>query len=506
VKSIVRATAILASGSVVSVAVGLVSAKVWALLVGPAGVGMLGLMLSVIGLGGIVAGMGLGTALVRAGAHALGRDDPAAAAAVQRAASRATLLLAGFTALLFFVLRDPLARWFLGGSEHTGSVVWLGLAIGFTLIAGVQLSTLNAHHRVSALARAMVLSSVCGAAVGLTILWLLRERGIVFAAMAPALSSAVVASWLVRRELPRYPVPIHGPEVRAALRSLLRFGIPFTASSLVGSGVLLLLPVLVLHLLTAEHVGYYRAAFTLTVGYLGILLTAMGQDYYPRVSSAQHDPEKLRGLINDQLRLITMIGAPLILLGLALAPYLIAVVFAPSFAPATPVLEWHLLGSLFKFWSWALAFVILARCGSGTYFFTEAVGGGVLLLASWLGVLLFGLPGIGVGFLATYVVYAALVWVVMRREIRIVITAPNRWLMFTAVAGSVGVFLLSRSSLAAATIPVAALLALALFLTSGSELWRDWLRRRSAPRVEPEAGTGIEDLPLAEAPGTPRQR
>jgi enterobacterial common antigen flippase len=493
VKSIVRATAILASGSAVSVAVGLVSAKVWALLVGPTGVGLLGLIHSAIGLGGIVAGMGLGTALVRSGAHALGQNDSTAAAALQRAASRATLVLAGLTAVVFYLLREPLALALLGDSEYAAGVIWLGLAVGLTIVAGVQLSTLNAHHRVSALARAAVLSSVSGAAVSLTVLWILREPGIVYAAVAPALTSAAVATWLVRREVPRHTGSISAQEVRAATRSLFRFGVPFTASSLVGTGVQLFLPILVLHLLTAEHVGYYRAAMSLSVGYLGVLLTAMAQDYYPRVSAVAHDAGKLRELVNDQLRLITMIGAPIILLGLAFAPLIITIVYAPSFRPAAPVMEWQMLGNVFKFWSWTMSFVILARCGSSTFFFAEFIGGATMLLASWAGVMLWGLPGVGIGFVATYVVYLAVVWVIVRREIEMTITSQNLKLMGVSLFGTVTVLVLTHADFPVLSIVVALGFAAVLFLAGGSTLWQE-LFGRGAPAATVDApGDGASD-------------
>ena len=53
---------------------------------------------------------------------------------------------------------------------------------------------------------------------------------------------------------------------------MLRFGLPYTASMLVGTGVVLVMPVLVLHVVGSASVGYYRAAATIGIAYLGFLL------------------------------------------------------------------------------------------------------------------------------------------------------------------------------------------------------------------------------------------
>ena len=85
-RSALRATAVLSSGSVVQIGVALLVSKVWAVLVGPAGVGLFGLLQSLIGIGTIVASLGVGMGMVRLGAQALGSGDERRAAALHRAA------------------------------------------------------------------------------------------------------------------------------------------------------------------------------------------------------------------------------------------------------------------------------------------------------------------------------------------------------------------------------------------------------------------------------------
>jgi PST family polysaccharide transporter len=186
------------------------------------------------------------------------------------------------------------------------------------------------------------------------------------------------------------------------------------------------LPVLVLHELGAQAVAYYQVAFVIAVTYLGFLITAMGIDYFPRVSANRNDPEQLATIIQEQLTLVLVIAVPLIIATCAIAPYLISVAYTSAFRPAATTLEWQLFADLFKFVSWTMSFVILARRGSAMYLLIESVAGAVLLVSTFLGSRMIGLAGIGTGFLATYIVYTVLVWVIVRRDIGFRFSPRNR--------------------------------------------------------------------------------
>ncbi len=56
-KSVLRSTLILSSSAVASIGVGLISAKAGALLLGPAGLGVMGLLQSVVSIGTLAAGL-----------------------------------------------------------------------------------------------------------------------------------------------------------------------------------------------------------------------------------------------------------------------------------------------------------------------------------------------------------------------------------------------------------------------------------------------------------------
>ena len=479
-KAALRATAILSSGTFVKVAAGVAVAKAWAVLVGPAGVGSLGLMQSLVGLVSILAGMGVGTGVIRLGAAALGLSDRAGADAITRAA----LVLSGTGAVmaaLFVVLfRGPLGRALLDGSLPLGDAVWLGAAVGLTVLTATQLGVLNAHQRVGSLARATIWGSLGAAVAGVWVLWLMRAEGLVQSYVVGLFVISAASTWELKRSIVPPSKPVGLGALRAAVGRLLRFGLPFTASALVGAGVMFALPVVVLHVLDVEAVGMYRASLTVTAGYLGFLVASMAQDYYPRLSAAAE--VDVGQIVNDQLRLVLLIGVPVILVAQATSVWIVPLIYAPSFAPAVRVLEWQLTGELFRFWSFGFAFVILARKSSVAFFAVEAVGGILLLGCTWGGLILNGLIGSGMGFAAAYVGYAAVVWGSVRWSSGVVVPTGTVVLMGGAVTTSLVIHALT--ALSPGLPGRAAALVLASLVAAGcaQALWRTV--RRSGVRED----------------------
>jgi antigen flippase len=459
-RSIFRATAVLSTSSVVTILLGLVTSKVNAVFLEPKGYGYMGLLQGMVNLIVLGAGFGMGSGIVKIGASRVAQNDQGGISAIWQAAKLivgAASILAVMVVVLF---RRTLSLWFLGTAEHPWSVALMGIAVVFTLAAGLKTNILNAYHRVGAMAKNSAIGALLTTLCAILLIMIWREKGIVPSIIAGSVVTWLVGGYLLKKEIGRMPERPRLHETLQAARALLRFGGPFTASMMVGTAVQMTLPILVLHMLGAESVGYYRAATSISVTYLGFLITAMVQDYYPRVSAVSDRSELLSKLINDQQRLVLLLGVPMILGTLALVPLLVPLVYSLKFAPTVEILEWQLIGDLFKFSSWTMSFAIVARCSSSTYFFTELVGGVSTIATSWLCIHWFGLPGLGISFVATYFIYYLVVWAIIHREIGLIWTKTNKRLLAAAVCAGIFIRILPYTTLKAFRTPVGLVLAL----------------------------------------------
>jgi PST family polysaccharide transporter len=480
-KSIFRATAILSGSSLISLCVGIVSAKVLALILQPAGYGYYGLLQSFLGVTTLLSGLGMATGMVRLGARAAAQNEHAKLASLRTGAWLLFSCLGSVTLLVLYTFRVTLSRWALGSPDHGWTIVLIGVALLFTVAGNIQMGTLNAYHRVGALAKYGVVNTLGGAliTIGAVVIW--HSAGIVPAVIAGAFVNWAASRYFLHREVRRERVMQSRQETFRSAWDLLRFGGPFTASVLVGSGVQLALPMIVLHLLNPQSVGYYKAAAAISVGYLGFLVTAMGLDYYPRASAVSDQPKALVKLINDQHRLVMLIAVPIILGMLALVPIIVPLVYSTKFSPAVEILEWQLIGDLFKFSSWTIGFAILARCSTSVYFLTESIGGLTTLLTTWLFVRWFGLSGLGISFLATYVIYYVFASVIIRREIPLTWTASNKKMMIAGVASALIVRIMPYTQFSHFRTPVALALASIVGIPNLLVLWREFMTSSEPP-------------------------
>ena len=487
-KSIVRATAMLSGSSVVTILVGLVSAKTLALLLHPDGYGYYGLIQSVVAVASLATGMGIATGMVRHGAGSACLKDEIAVSVLRNGAWALFGVLGGISLLILTLFRGPLSR--LGGLNQPIIMPIVGVIILFTVANNIQTGMLNTYHLVSVLATYAILNSVVCASITVSAILIGHSRGIVVAVLSGAIASWAISGTMLRRHVGRPVTNFFRWETLHAAWSLLQFGGTFTLSTLVGTGVQLALPIVVFHLLSTESVGYYKAASAIALGYLGFIVTAMGQDYFPRVSAAKDDPGALIQLINEQHRLVMLLAVPVILGTLALVPYLIPLVYSHKFMPAVEILEWQLIGDLFKFSSWTMSFAILARCKTSVYFLTESIGGITTLVTTWVGVRLFGLPGLGIASLVMFIIYYAVTWIVIRREVRLTWTSANKKMMIAAVCAATIIRILPSTPFAKLRTPIAVALAIGASLLSMRVLWHQYREGKTSQQAAKVAIVG----------------
>jgi len=455
-KSITRATIILSGSSLINMFLSLVTAKVMAVCLLPAGYGMYGLLQSFVGIATIVLGMGLSTAIVRYGAHAISQGDYLAIGTLRRAAWLLFGAASVFALSVVTVFRIEISNWVLRTRGEGPTILIMSIPLLFSIAANIQMGILNAYHQVDSLAKYAIVNSLTSGAISIVLVYTLHTRGVIPVIVAAALCNWASGRYFLRRDAPQPSVSPSLCEILQAATKLLRFGIPYSASLLMGAGIQFLMPIVVLHMLNADSVGFYRAALGISTGYLGFLVTAIGQDYYPRVVAAGKDHAVLGKLVNEQQRLVLLLAGPVILATLAFVPYLIPLLYSVKFIPTTAILEWQLIGDIFKFSCWTMSYIILAHSRATTYLFVESVGGMSLLFTTYAGVSLFHFAGLGIGFLASYVIYFVVVWLVARREIALQLSLQNRKLILVFVAAAILLKCLSLRPFLTFRAPVAA--------------------------------------------------
>lgn len=409
--TILRATSIIGGASALNVLIGLVRVKTAAILLGPAGIGFIGLLQSVMTTAATVASLGMGNVGTRQVAEAAGKDCADEVAAARRALLWGTLALACLGGVSCVLLREMLAVRLLGSASHSAEVAWLGLGVALTVAAGSQNALLNGLRRIRDLAYLSIGSALLSTVLGLAALQAWGEQGLLAFVLATPLCTFALGQWFVLR-LNRETPPSCAPPLSSVARQwkvMLRLGTAFMVSGFISNAGQLAARGFVQRELGAEGLGQFQAAWAISMTYIGFVLGAMGTDYYPRLTTVIDDPSATNRMVNEQAEIALLLAAPLLLLMLGFAPWIIRALYSTEFAPAVNVLRWQMVGDMLKVASWPLGFVILAAGAGRTFIFTELVAATSYLLVIGLALPWLGLAATGVAYVVMYGALLALV-------------------------------------------------------------------------------------------------
>ena len=411
---ILKSTALIGGSSAINVLLGIVRTKVIALLLGPAGVGLMGLYTSVADVAFALAGMGIQSSGVRQIAEAVGSGEEERIRRTAAVLSRVSIYLGLVGAALLVVFARPISTLTFDDRSHVGGIVLLAAAVFFRLVAAGQGALLQGLRRISDMARVNVLGAVLGTAISIPFVFFLREDGIVPSLVAFAAIYLVTSWWYVRKVAIQTP-PISFAEVRREARDLLTLGGAFMASAFLTMGAAYAIRIIVLRTAGFDAAGLYQAAWAVGGMYVGFILQAMGADFYPRLTGVAHDHRSCNLLVNEQAQISLLVAGPGVLATLTAAPVVVAIFYSAAFAPAADLLRWICLGMMLRIVAYPMGYIVLAKNAQKTFFWTEVIATVVHVGLAWLLVARLGVNGAGIAFFGLYAWHSVFIYVVVRR-------------------------------------------------------------------------------------------
>lgn len=411
---ILKSSALVGGSSFVNVAAGMVRSKAFAVLLGPAGFGLMGVYWSIVNFAESVAGMGVNTAGVRQIAAAAGSGEGERVARTAMVLRRTSLALGLLGAVALAVLSGPVSRLTFASGDHTLAIALLSLAVLFRTLGAGQGALIQGLRRIGDLARSGVIGGLVGTAASIGLVFAFREGGIVPSVIATE-GAFLLLAWWFSRKLALTSAPVSLGEVGREAGALLKLGFAFMASGMLGMGAAYAVRLIVVRALGIEAAGLYQSAWTVGGLYVGFILQAMGADFYPRVTATAGMAAESNRLVNEQTHTSLLLAGPGVLGTVTFAPVVVPLFYSAAFQDAVDLLRWFCLGVTLRVVTWPLGFVIVAQARQRTFLLVEVGYTLGYLVLSWLGVGLLGLDGSGVAFFLSYVLHGMLVYPAVHR-------------------------------------------------------------------------------------------
>ena len=409
-KNILKATSLFGSVQVVNIASTIIRGKIVAIFLGTVGMGISSLLLSSIAMLQSVAGLGLSFSAVREISKANETEDIFKLGKIVNVFFSWLIISAIFGAIILIVLAPFLSDFAFGNRNYTWEFVWLSIVVTLnTLAAGFQ-SLLQGTRRLKHLAASSVSSSLLSFLTSLPIYYFWGVKGIVPALIITALTT-VTLNYFYAHKIKLTKVIIGIKEILKEGSEMVKLGVVMMLTSLLSTLTSFLIITYIKKNGSLSDVGLYQAGLSLTMTSIGLVFTAMGVDYFPRLSAISFDNIKVRKLANQQSEVMLLIVAPLIIALIIISPILIRILLTKEFLPLENFIRWILVGLLFQAANYSMGLISFAKGDRNTFFLLAIVGNCSLLLFSVLGYKLYKLNGVAAMFIVHSIICYFLVYI-----------------------------------------------------------------------------------------------
>lgn len=408
---ILKSTSIFGGSQILIILTGVVRNKMIAVLLGPVGVGIIGIYNSVIEMIRSAGGLGMDTTGVKEIAEAESSGDKEI---LYKTVTRfnkwfGAMALCGALACLIFSY--PISIWAFEDSSFTLYIACLSVCVFLAILTMGRSSVLQGMRRIPEMAKSAFLGSFFGLLISIPAYLLFGLDGILPAFVFSSLLSFLCVEFYYRK-LHLRKSDISNKEAFESGLKTLKLGLFIVVAGFIGTVSMFFIKTFVARSIDMDAAGLFQSAWVITNIYLSLILRSMGSDFFPRLSAIANEGEKVKKLVNEQSYIILIVASPIIVGMLLFADFALSVLYSSEFGYADAVLRWQVLGTFFKVLCWPVAFIILAKNKGVTFLVTEITFYLVYLLSGYLLFPKYGLEATGMGYLIAYVVYLPVVFLV----------------------------------------------------------------------------------------------
>jgi O-antigen/teichoic acid export membrane protein len=414
-KSITKAISLFGGVKVFQILISIIKNKFIAVLLGPSGMGISGMITSTTSLISSLTGCGLRTSAVRdvSQAHSSGDTDR-----INKTITvlRKLVFLTGILGtIITFCFSSYLSKWAFGNANYSLAFKIVSIILFLDQISIGQTVLLQGTFHYKYMAKASLFGSIVGLFATVPLYYIWGVKAIVPVIIITSLSNLLL-TWIYSRKTPYERVKLTAKQIFSEGRKMLTLGAVIALTGVVNTGQTYLLRLFISRYGNITDVGLYTAGISIATSYIGVVLDAMGSDYAPRLSTIANDDVLMTQTINRQAILLTTILAPLITIFIVFIKQVTIILYSTKFIEITGMIEWIMYGMFFRALSWCISFCFVARGESKIFFWNELFSSSYSLMFSVLGYWWGHFTGMGIAFCLTYACYTLQMFVLARKR------------------------------------------------------------------------------------------
>lgn len=411
-RQIIKSTGIVGTSQVFTVALQIVRTKIIALLLGPTGVGLLGIYNNIVDMVRNATGLGINFSGVREIAQACGSNDESTVAKKTLLLRRWAYITGGVGALALILLCYPISIFSFNTGDYALPIACLAIAVFFTSISQAQIALLQGTRNLVSMAKASVVGVLLSIVIVTPIYYFWGIDGMVVAIILMAVSNFLLSHYFVSKlKIAKSELTLR--ETFDSGKEMVKLGFASAISGIIGTIAMYYVRSFISSHGSIDDVGYFQASWSISNVYLLSVLNAMAADFFPRLSAVNSDNVKVNKLVNEQTEIALLIGGPLIIAMFTFSSLIITILYSSEFTMSAMLLDFFVVGSFFKLLSWPICIISGAKGAIKQILISEISWNIVFIGLIWLLWGSMGMKSIGLSYIISYIYYLVILFILV---------------------------------------------------------------------------------------------
>ena len=418
-RSIFKATALLGSVQLFNIIISVVRNKVVSILLGPAGMGIVGLFQSTSSAIYGIANCGLTSSALKNISVAYEKKDLLSLGKVVYVIKR-LLWITGLIAVVICIsMSRQLSIWSFGNEDFSIPYCWLSISLLLTQLTTGNLMIIKCCRQLKMYAKANLIGNFCSLFITIPLYYIWGVDGIVPALILFSLSTFVI-TFFYERKLKIKEHKVEKIEFKEISIDVFKIGIVVAFASVLPDLLSYYLRVFMSSHGGVSDVGYYAAGFAILNSYVGMIFTAMSTDFIPRLSAVVDDNAACQDTINKQVRIAAMVLLPILTFFIVCSKLIIQILYTDQFFPMIGMMMWGAVGCFIRSADWSMGNLFVPKRDSKQYLLINWLVAGISIGLNIGFYLLWGITGLGVALFLLYLSETVIVSIYMKRKYNIV--------------------------------------------------------------------------------------
>lgn len=398
----------------IKIAGGLISSKIIALFIGPAGLALLGNFRNFLTSVESFSTLGFQNGIIKYVAEN-DKDEEQ----LGKVLSTILLSVAAAILLLFLILILPSQWWsIMVFGDAKFSWIFKVLAFLLPLYTGniIFISIINGLGKYKDVISINIWGNIIGVLLSAVIIWKTGLEGAFFSLVFSPSVIFLLSFYLLQKKMLGWKfLKLNNFDI-SYLKGLLSYSSMILVTAMLSPYVFLYLRNLIINNVGAEAAGHWEAMNRIAVFYLMFFTTLLTIYFLPKLSVAQNSSET-RKVFHSYFKGIVPLFLIAAITMFLLRKFIIRLILTPEFLPTADLFAWQLTGDFFKVCSLILGFEFFAKKMTRIYIAAEVMSFTVLFISGYYLITEFGVKGAVMAHAFTYFVYFIILAIIFKKKL-----------------------------------------------------------------------------------------